>query len=506
VLRQSLHIKQLQKLSPQQIQLMKLLQVPTLELEQRIKQELEENPALEEISKNDSENETETPDNTNDTDDFDIRDYLDEEDVAEYKLYSNNRSSDDEKYDAPISESLSFADYLLSQFRLLSNTELEFSIGEVIIGNIDEDGYLQRELSAIVDDLAFSQNIFTDLETVKNVLKKIQTLDPPGVGARNLQECLLLQLQRKSAFDTGTSTSSVSVSTKNSAVIESVEMIAQQILSKQFDAFINKRYDQISQRLHISEEQLSQAIHEITKLNPKPGSAYTDSAKTESQTIIPDFTVTPENDNGETLNEVNFEITLNARNAPDLHVSKDYAELLQTYSESNEKTKAQKEAVAFVRQKIDSAKSFIETIKLRQHTLLGTMEAIVNLQPDYFKDGDITTLKPMKMQDVADMVGLDVSTISRVVNSKYVQTPFGVFLLRDLFSNAVSNEAGDDVTSAEIKAQIAEIINAEDKKNPLNDDALTVILAEKGYHLARRTVAKYREGLGFGVARLRKTI
>jgi len=477
MLRQSLHIKQLQKLSPQQIQLVKLLQMPTMELEQRIKQELEENPALEEISK---DSDSENIESSNDTDDFDIRDYLDENDVAEYKLHTNNYAS--EHHNIPISDSLGFIDYLLSQFRLLSNTETELSIGEVIIGNIDESGYLQRELPAIVDDLAFSQSVLTDLKTVEHVLKKIQSLDPPGVGARNLQECLLLQLQR------------IIVETQCIASLQ----IAQQILSRMFDAFINKRYDQISQRLHISEEQLSSAIHEITKLNPKPGNTYDDSAKIGSQIVIPDFTVTPENDR--------FEITLNARNAPELHISKDYAELLQTYSETNQKTKSQKDAVTFVRQKIDSAKSFIESVKLRQHTLLGTMEVIVNLQADYFKSGDITMLKPMKLQDVADIVGLDVSTISRVVNSKYVQTAFGIFLLRDLFSNAVSNEAGDDVTSAEIKAQIKEIIENEDKRNPLNDDALTTILVEKGYSLVRRTVAKYREGLGFDVARLRKSI
>ncbi|MCL2413931.1 MAG: RNA polymerase factor sigma-54 [Bacteroidales bacterium] len=491
MLRQSLHIKQLQKLSPQQIQLVKLLQLPTMELEQRIKQELEENPALEEISKeSDSENQdslSESTENTNDSDDFDIRDYLDENDVAEYKLRTNNYVA--EHHDMPVSDSLGFTDYLLSQFRLLPNTETELAIGETIIGNIDESGYLQRELFAIVDDLAFSQGVLTDLKAVEQVLKKIQSLDPPGVGARNLQECLLLQLQRKNVgADIGTDYKSA----------PAISAIAQQILSRMFDAFINKRYDQILQRLHISEEQLSSAIQEITKLNPKPGNAYEDSVKIGSQSIVPDFSVTPENDR--------FEITLNARNAPELQISKDYAELLQTYSETNQKTQSQKDAVTFVRQKIDSAKSFIESIKLRQHTLLGTMETIVDLQADYFKNGDITMLKPMKLQDVADAVRLDISTISRVVNSKYVQTPFGIFLLRDLFSNAVSNEAGDDVTSAEIKAQIKEIIENEDKRNPLNDDALTAILVEKGYSLVRRTVAKYREGLGFDVARLRKSI
>jgi RNA polymerase sigma-54 factor len=375
----------------------------------------------------------------------------------------------------------------------LSSSETELSIGEIIIGNIDETGYLQRELSAIVDDLAFSQGVFTDLKTVESVLEKVQTLDPPGVGARNLQECLLLQLQRKSEMDVGARHASTSLSNHASPL-----QLAEQILSRTFDAFINKRYDQILQRLNISETQLSQAIQEIIKLNPKPGSAYSDSTKSGSQVVIPDFIIVPENDG--------FEITLNARSAPELRVSKDYSELLQTYSEANQKSRSQKEAVTFVRQKIDSAKSFIEAIKLRQHTLLGSMEAIVNLQPDYFKTGDITMLKPMKMQDIADIVDLDVSTISRVVNSKYVQTPFGIFLLRELFSNAVSNEAGNDVTSAEIKAQIVEIINNEDKRKPVNDDAITAILAEKGYPLARRTVAKYREGLGFGVARLRKTI
>jgi len=502
VLRQSLHIKQLQKLSPQQIQLVKLLQMPTMELEQRIKQELGENPALEDVSKeiNDDDLHSETPENTNDSDDFDIRDYLDENDVAEYKLHSNNYA--DEHRDMLISESLGFVDYLLSQFRFLPNSETELAIGETIIGNIDESGYLQRELPAIVDDLAFSQGILTDLETVEKVLKKVQSLDPPGVGARDLRECLLLQLQREKDIGTDEDVRASGVGAGSTRprgqANPALTGIAEQVLSRMFDAFINKRYDQILQRLHISEEQLSSAIHEITTLNPKPGNAYDDSAKIGSQVVVPDFTVTPENNR--------FEITLNARNAPELQVSKDYAELLQTYSETNQKTKSQKDAVTFVRQKIDSAKSFIESIKLRQHTLLGTMEAIVNVQADYFKNGDITMLKPMKLQDVAEIVGLDVSTISRVVNSKYVQTPFGIFLLRELFSNAVSNEAGDDVTTAEIKAEIKEIIENEDKRHPLNDDALTAILAEKGYTLVRRTVAKYREGLGFDVARLRKII
>ncbi|MDR2907885.1 MAG: RNA polymerase factor sigma-54, partial [Bacteroidales bacterium] len=414
MLRQSLHIKQLQKLSPQQIQLVKLLQVPTLELEQRIKQELEENPALEEVNRetdldhpNEQDVTIENTENSRDTEDFDIRDYLDENDVADYKLRSNNYAADDQHRDMPISDLQGFSDYLLSQFRFLANDETELLIGETIIGNLDEKGYLQRELPSIVDDLAFSQNVFTDEKTVKNVLAKIQTLDPSGVGARDLKECLLLQVQR-----------------------QNTDPLAEQILSRMFDAFINKRYDQIMQRLNISEKQLSEAIQEITKLNPKPANAYNDSAKVSSQTVIPDFTVIPNNDY--------FDITLNARNAPELHVSREYSELLQTYSESKHKSQSQKDAVTFVRQKIDSARSFIETIKLRQHTLLGTMEAIVNLQTDYFREGDITMLKPMKMQTVADMVGLDVSTISRVVNSKYVQTPFGVFLLRDLFSNAIS--------------------------------------------------------------------
>ncbi|MDR1950783.1 MAG: RNA polymerase sigma-54 factor, partial [Bacteroidales bacterium] len=356
MLRQSLHIKQLQKLSPQQIQLMKLLQVPTLELEQRIKQELEENPALEEINKDDEQNSSENQElssedaeNSRDTDDFDIRDYLDEDDVADYKLRSDNYASDNVHRDIPISESPGFIDYLLSQFRLLSNSEIELAIGEIIIGNIDESGYLQRELSAIVDDLAFSQNIFTDLRTVEIVLEKIQSLDPAGIGARNLQECLMLQLRRKSK-------------TANIDIAEKIVWTMQL-----YNAFVSKRYDYILRYLDISKDHLSSAIQEITKLNPKPGSIYGDTMKIESQTIIPDFSVIPENDQ--------FEITLNSRNTPELRISKDYADLLQTYSESRQKTQAQKDAVTFVRQKIDSAKSFIETIKLRQDTLLGTMEA-----------------------------------------------------------------------------------------------------------------------------------
>lgn len=491
---QSLHLKQLQKLSPQQIQLVKLLQVPTLEIEQSIQQELEENPALEEegqetdVSK-DLENSDKESDYSKDTEEFDIRDYLDEGDVADYKLRSNNYISEDSRRDTlMISETSSFLDYLLSQFYLLPNSDEELIIGETIIGNIDEKGYLQRELPAIIDDLAFSQNVFTDLTTVKKVLKSIQSLDPAGVGAKNLQECLLLQLRRKYASELLLKASDVHYP----------PIVAQQILVRLFDSFIHKRYDQILQRLNISESVLSQAIQELTSLNPKPANVYTDIAKESSQPIIPDFTVIPDNDH--------FEITLNSRNSPELRINKEYSELLQAYSENKQKTRSQKETLMFVRQKIDSARSFIETIKLRQDTLLGTMEAIVNLQADYFQEGDLSALKPMKMQEIADRVGLDVSTISRVVNRKYVQTSFGIILLRDLFSNAISDESGEDVTSAEVKGLIKAIIDGEDKRTPLNDEALTAILAKKGYTLARRTVAKYRERLNIGVARLRKMI
>ena len=489
MLKQSLQQKLLQKLSPQQIQVIKLLEVPTIQLEQRIKKELEENPALEEGDEFDDEvkddnNEIEGDENEdieesdNSQDEFSLEDYIEDDEIPAYKLSVNNYSSDDERKEIPFSIGSTFHENLESQIDFLFITEEQKTLAKYIIGNIDDDGYLRREIESIVDDLAFSLNITTTDFEIKHLLDIIQQLDPPGVGARDLKECILLQIKRKPLADR-------------------IIKLTHEILTEYFDEFTKKHYDKIIKKLSISEDDMKQVISEIVKLNPKPGSSFSDPLNKSFNHIIPDFII--EENDGE------LNITLNSRNVPELKVSRKYIEMLNEYK-GKKNNRQKKEAVAFVKQKIDSAKWFIDAIVQRQNTLLGTMEAIVNYQYDYFIDGDETKLKPMILKDIAEITGLDISTISRVGNSKYVQTHFGIIPLKFFFSESMQTDTGDEVSSREIKKILQNCIEAEDKKNPLTDDKLARILQDKGYHIARRTVAKYREMLNIAVGRLRREL
>ena len=478
-LKQFLSQKLEQRLSPQQIQLMKLLQVPTMELDQRIKQEIEENPALEEGS-DELEDEFDNQDDTeeNDTDDeFDLSDYIDD-DIADYKTNANNQSKDDEERVIPLSGEQSFQEKLSEQLHLLDLNETEFIIADILIGNLDESGYLNRDLEALVDDLAFSMNVITSEQEVKSILGLIQTFDPAGVGARSLQECLLLQINRKQDGDISRFT-------------------AKKILEDFFEEFTKKHYDKIALKLEIEDKDLKDAINEILRLNPKPGGSLRESAKNQLQ-ITPDFVI------NET--DGSLELSLNSRNAPSLKVSREYESMLRSYSEGAKTTKSDKEAVTFVRQKLDGAKWFIDAIKQRQQTLLLTMNAIMNYQFAYFLSGDEAKLRPMILKDIADIVNLDISTISRVSNSKYVQTNFGIYPLKYFFSESLSTDSGEEVSTREVKKILSEAINSESKKIPLTDEKLMDLLNEKGYNIARRTVAKYREQLNFPVARMRKEL
>jgi RNA polymerase sigma-54 factor len=481
--------KLLQKLSPQQIQLMKLLQVPTIALEQRIKQEIEENPALDDGIEAEAKDEQveyleedqqtqEEKDNADD--EFDFSDYLDDDDTPDYKYQVNNHSKDDEDRQIPFVSGTTFHDLLRTQLGMRNIDEKEKQIALFIIGNLDDSGYLRRDLIALVDDLAFTQNIMSDEEEVERVLKIIQSFDPPGVGARDLQECLLIQLNKMDLEDEATK-------------------IAKQILERFFNEFTKKHYSKIIKRLEITEEQLKEAINVILELNPKPGNSLNETTKI-IQHVIPDFIINFED--GELV------LTLNSRNAPDLHISRKYKEMMETYSKSKDKKEKRKnkDALTFVKQKIDSAKWFIDAIKQRQNTLLTTMEAIMDYQRDYFMEGDETLLKPMILKDIAEIVNLDISTISRVVNSKYVQTPFGTFLLKNFFSESLSTDSGEEVSTREVKKILQDIIDQEDKRKPLADDKLAKMLNDKGYNIARRTIAKYREQLNIPVARLRKEL
>ncbi|HNS42917.1 MAG TPA: RNA polymerase factor sigma-54 [Taishania sp.] len=481
-LKQHLSQKLEQRLSPQQIQLMKLLQVPTMELEQRIKQEIEENPALEEgKEESDDEygdNDDDYGDNDSDNEnDFDISDYFDD-DTPDYKTQVNNRSKDDEEYVVPLSGELTFHQQLTDQLSLVDLDNKQYLIADVLIGNLDDAGYLKRDIDAIVDDLAFSMNVSATEEEVEEVLKVIQELDPAGVGARDLQECLLLQIKRKQDGDI-------------------TKFTAKKILEDHFEEFTKKHYIQIQKKLEIEEEDLKEAIDEIIKLNPKPGGSSKDGSKANQQ-IVPDFMVTEF--------EGKLELTINGRNAPELKVSKDYENMLRSYSEGAKTSKSDKEAVQFVKQKLDGAKWFIDAIKQRQNTLLYTMTAIMNYQRDFFLTGDQTQLKPMVLKDIADNVGLDISTISRVANSKYVQTNYGIFSLKFFFSESLSTDSGEEVSTREVKKILSDAIEGEEKRKPLTDEKLAELLNEKGYNIARRTIAKYREQLNIPVARLRKEL
>jgi RNA polymerase sigma-54 factor len=484
MLKQRLEQKLLQKLSPQQIQLMKLIQIPTMELDQRIKQELEENPVLEEGVDDEHDDNYQDDDNYDDFDDsrseaekeIDINDYL--SDDSDYKTSVNNKGADDDEYHVPLSQGLSFHERLTEQIHLRFLSEKQKSIAEILIGNIDDDGYLSRPLVSIVDDLAFSMNISTTEEEVEEVLEIVQDCDPAGVGARDLRECLILQLERKSGGNLARHT-------------------ALTILEDYFDEFTKKHYARIAQKLELTEDDLKDAIDQIIKLNPKPGNSMREAHK-DMSVITPDFVIYE--------NEGKLELTLNSRNAPDLKVSKGYENMMRGYAEGANQSKSDKEALLFIKQKLDSAKWFIDAIKQRQNTLYITMSAIMDYQRQYFLTGDETKLRPMILKDIADLVGMDISTISRVANSKYVQTNFGVYALKYFFSESLSTDSGEEVSSREVKKILSEAIEGEHKKKPLTDDRLAELLKENGYNIARRTVAKYREQLNIPVARLRKEL
>jgi len=484
MLKQSLQQNMLQKLSPQQIQLMKLLQLPTVSLEQRIKEELEINPALDEGKDNDEEFEEkeedfeEREDATEAQEDFDFSDYMDDDGTPDYKYNISNHSKDDEDRQIPLSGGKTFHERLENQLSLQNLNEAEFQIGQHLIGSLDDSGYLRRELSAIEDDLAFTQNIMTTEDELMKVLRIIQQLDPAGVGARDLQECLLIQIHRKD---------------RNKLSI----VFATHILEEYFDEFTKKHYEKIKKNVEISDEDLKSAIDEILRLNPKPGNSMNESVKN-VQVVVPDFNMT--------LKDGEIEISLNGRNAPELKVSREYKNMMKAYSESKKTDKSQKEALMFVKQKLDSAKWFIDAIKQRQGTLINTMEAIAAYQKAYFLDGDETNLRPMILKDIADIVHLDISTVSRVVNSKYVNTPYGTFLLKSFFSESLSTDSGEEVSTREVKKILQDFVAAENKKKPITDEKLSQLLRDKGYNIARRTVAKYREQLGISVARLRKEL
>jgi RNA polymerase sigma-54 factor len=485
MLKQRLQQKLLQKLSPQQIQMIKLLEIPTMQLEQRIKAEIEENPALEEGDLEDGQTEVEEEDvssdpNDKDKEEFTLEDYMDEDEYPSYKLNAQNYSKDDKREEIPFSVGLSFHDYLENQLGLGSLDEKQRLLALYMLGNIDDDGYLRRRLESIVDDVAFALSIKTDEPELIGILRIIQELDPPGVGARNLQECLILQIEAKD---------------QDSPAIQ----LAHRILKDFFPEFTRKHYDKILLRLNIKDEQLKDALDEILRLNPKPGSAYTDPQNKGYGHIIPDFIL--EN------NEGDLELSLNARNVPELRVSRTYNEMLQSYQHNRgNNSKSDKEALSFVKQKLDSAKWFIDAIRQRQNTLLITMNAIINYQQEYFITGDETKLRPMILKDIADLTGLDVSTISRVANSKYIQTNFGIISLKYFFSEGMQTESGEEVSTREIKKILQDCLDSEDKRHPITDDRLADILKEKGYHIARRTVAKYREQLNIPVARMRKEL
>jgi len=489
MLKHSLQFKLSQKLSPQQIQLMKLIQLPTQAFEQRLQEELVENPALEESSKEDNYEADDYEVNTNDDDyddydndhidaqDINIDEYLSNDETPDYKYQTNNYSDDDDDKSLPFAAPVSFHQDLINQLNTFILSDDERDIAEFLVGSIDDMGYIRRTAQDIVDDLAFTQGIYTDEKTVERILHLVQELEPAGVGARDLQECLLLQLKHKTPSD-------------------SINL-AINVIEQQFDAFSKKHYDKLLQKFDASQQQLRKAIDEIEKLNPKPGGSFDGNQKM-TEHIVPDFTIR--------IVDGQLELLLNGRNAPELHVSKDYQEMLQSYKDTSEKSSSQKDAVQFIKQKLDSAKWFIDAIKQRQETLYVTMNAIMHYQQEYFLEGEETKLRPMILKDIADMVGLDISTVSRVANSKYVDTPYGTKLIKEFFSESMTNDQGEEVSTIEIKNILQQVISEEDKKKPLPDDQLAEILKEKGYPIARRTIAKYREQLDIPVARLRKKI
>lgn len=486
MLKQYLQFKLSQKLSPQQIQLMKLIQLPTQAFEQRIKQELEENPALDTGKEDTNDDKMDEFDNSEDdyndnddinSEDINIDEYLSDDDVPDYRTQVSNYSSDDEEKVMPYAAGTSFTQHLRQQLNTFRLNDDEREIAEFLVGSVDESGYIRRSISDIMDDLAFTQNIFTTEDKIESVLFKVQELDPAGVGARNLQECLSIQLRRKEQYPDVT--------------------LASDIIDKAFDQFTKKHYKKLLQKFNITEVQLKEAIDEIERLNPKPGGSY-EGNNGRVEHVVPDFAIK--------IVDGELELTLNGRNAPELHVSREYSNLMKGYKDSKDKSKSQKDAVLFIKQKLDAAKWFIEAIRQRQQTLFVTMSAIMNYQKAYFLTGDERNLKPMILKDIADKIDMDVSTISRVANSKYVDTPYGTKLIKEFFSESMTNDQGEEVSTREIKNILETVIDEENKKKPLTDEKLATILKEKGYPIARRTVAKYREQLDIPVARLRKRI
>jgi RNA polymerase sigma-54 factor len=485
MLKQGLQFRLLQKLSPQQIQLMKLIQLPTQAFEERLKQEIEENPALD-TGKEESEDidddlsnefEEDTIEKT-ETEDINVADYLSDDEVPNYKTQANNYSADDEEKNVPYAAGTSFHQSLKNQLNTFTLNEEEQAIAEFLLGSVDDSGYIRREIIDLVDDLAFTENVFTTEEKVVAVLKKVvHNLDPLGVGARNLKECLIIQLHAKEK----TKYRSLSI----------------EILENAFDHFVKKHYKKLQEKFHISEEELKEVNKEISKLNPKPGSSYAGNNKIAEQ-IVPDFSIN--------LSDGELDLVLNSRNAPELHISREYNNMLKGYQEATVKSRSQKDAVFFIKQKLDAAKWFIDAIRQRQQTLLITMNTIMQYQYDYFLTGDERKLKPMILKDIADQINMDVSTVSRVANSKYVATPYGTKLIKEFFSESMKNDQGEDVSTKEIKKILETVITEENKKKPLTDEKLAAILKGKGYPIARRTVAKYREQLDLPVARLRKEI
>ena len=485
MLKQSLQYKLLQKLSPQQIQLMKLIQLPTQAFEERLKQEIEENPALEtgkdESDSFDEDLSNEFDDTGNEkieAEDINIDEYLSDDEIPNYKTQANNYSSDDEEKTMPYAAGTTFHQSLKNQLNTFRLDEEERSIAEFLVGSIDDSGYIRRDIIDLVDDLAFTANVFTTEEKVISILKTVvHTLDPIGVGARDLKECLVNQLKAKES--------------------NKIRILAISILETAFDHFVKKHYVKLQDKFNISEEELKEINKEISKLNPKPGSSYAGNNKIAEQ-IVPDFSIK--------LIDGELDLTLNSRNAPQLHISREYNNMLKGYQEATTKSKSQKDAVFFIKQKLDSAKWFIDAIVQRQQTLLITMNTIMHYQYDYFLTGDERRLKPMILKDIADKINMDVSTVSRVANSKYVSTPYGTKLIKEFFSESMKNDQGEDVSTKEIKKILETVVLEENKKKPLTDEKLAKILKEKGYPIARRTVAKYREQLDLPVARLRKEI
>jgi RNA polymerase sigma-54 factor len=498
MLDQKLQQKLLQKLSPQQIQLIKLLEIPTLELEQRIKKEIEENPALEEgeqeeesenieneltdVNENEDEDAEQETDSPVKEDEFSLEDYIadDEDETPYYNLTVNNYSKDEERKEYIFSAGSTFHENLNTQLGLKFLTQRQAKLAEYLIGNLDDDGYLRRDISSVVDDLAFLQNEETTEAEMIEILQIVQQLDPPGIAARSLQECLLLQINRKEHKTDALKHASV-------------------ILNDFFEEFTKKHYDKILKKLSISEEDLKKAIDEIIRLNPRPGNSVSDAQNKETNQITPDFVVE--------ISEGKFYLSLNSRNAPELRISNAFTTMVESFqSKKEKKLKAEKEAITFARQKIESARWFIDALQQRQNTLMLTMNAIINYQKDFFREGDETMLKPMILKDISDVTGLDISTVSRVANSKYVQTQHGIFPLKFFFSESMQNDMGEEVSTREIKKILQDEIEKEDKRNPLTDEELTEVLKTRGYPIARRTVAKYREQLNIPVGRLRKEL